>query len=150
MTRTPIHPEDELRAAVADAIGTTAGAHPAHLGVSVIDGTVTLSGEVATYPERMLVERTALRTPGVEAVANDITVRSRGAAPSTTRIACEVADALRHVDGVPPGAVAVAVHHRSVILTGTLAEQSHRAAVEHAVRQVAGVVSTQNLIRTRR
>ncbi|MBN9101003.1 MULTISPECIES: BON domain-containing protein [unclassified Pseudonocardia] len=150
MTRRAARPDDELRAAVADAIGDTVGVHPAHLGVSATDGTVTLSGEVATHPERMLAERTALHTPGVEAVANEVTVRSRGATPSTTRIAREVAAALRDVDGVPPGAVAVAVHHRSVILTGTLAEQPLRAAVEYAVRRVPGVVGIQNLIRTRR
>ncbi|MDT7709600.1 MAG: hypothetical protein QOG20_5207 [Pseudonocardiales bacterium] len=149
MTRTPTYTDDDLRAAVAAAIGDTSGVIPAHVGVSAVDGIVTLTGEVGAYPEGSLVERTALRTPGVVAVANEITVRSRGAASSATRIAREVAAALHHIDGLPPGSVAVAVHHRSVILTGTLATPALRAAVVHVVREVPGVVSVQNLLRTR-
>ena len=50
-----------------------------HLGVEVsAPGVVTLTGTVATYPEKVIAERTAKRVPGVRAVANDIEVQPIG------------------------------------------------------------------------
>ena len=44
------------------------------IGVSVVDGVVTLTGEVSTYAEKLNAERAVERVAGVKAIANDIEV----------------------------------------------------------------------------
>src|SRR3981081_3310550 len=50
----------------------------AHVGVSVKDGVVTLSGHVSSYAEKYAAERTAKRVHGVTAVANELDVKLPG------------------------------------------------------------------------
>jgi osmotically-inducible protein OsmY len=45
------------------------------IGVAADDGTVTLTGFVSTYAEKLAAEGAAKRTYGVKAVANDIQVK---------------------------------------------------------------------------
>ena len=49
-----------------------------HIGVSVKDAVVTLSGHVSSYAEKYAAERAAKRVHGVRAVANDMDVRLPG------------------------------------------------------------------------
>ena len=46
----------------------------ANIGVSADQGAVTLSGHVATYPEKERAEKAAKRVRGVHAVANELEV----------------------------------------------------------------------------
>ena len=48
------------------------------IGVAVIDGVVTLTGEVTTYSEKWKAERTVERVAGVRGVANELEVRLLG------------------------------------------------------------------------
>ncbi|VVD34379.1 BON domain-containing protein [Paraburkholderia dioscoreae] len=45
-----------------------------HIGVSVRDGTVTLTGKVGSYAERSIVRGAAWGAPGVHAVNDDLTI----------------------------------------------------------------------------
>src|SRR4051812_16435392 len=47
----------------------------AHIGVSVKDGVVTLTGHVPSYAEKYAAERAAKRVQGVRAVANELDVK---------------------------------------------------------------------------
>ena len=47
------------------------------IGVSVVDGVVTLTGEVGSYAEKWKAERTVERVSGVRGIANEVEVRSR-------------------------------------------------------------------------
>src|ERR1700704_1211016 len=47
----------------------------AHIGVSVKDGIVTLSGHVPSYAEKYAAEKAAKRVHGVSAVANELDVK---------------------------------------------------------------------------
>jgi osmotically-inducible protein OsmY len=44
--------------------------------VSVIDGVVTLTGEVGSYAEKWKAERTVERVAGVRGIANELQVRT--------------------------------------------------------------------------
>ncbi len=46
-----------------------------HIGVSVKDGIVTLTGHVSSYAEKYAAERAAKRVYGVKAVANELDVK---------------------------------------------------------------------------
>ncbi|MBC7443508.1 MAG: BON domain-containing protein [Ramlibacter sp.] len=78
------------------------GLDPAHIGVSVNDGVVTLAGEVSSHAERIAATEAALRVRGVTAVADDLTVRSTAIAEHTdTEIARAVQNVLSWTAGIP-------------------------------------------------
>ena len=54
----------------------------AHIGVSVNDGIVTLSGHVTSYWEKYAAERAAKRVYGVKAIANEMEVKLPGSKQS--------------------------------------------------------------------
>jgi osmotically-inducible protein OsmY len=67
----------------------------ADIGVSVEAGVVTLRGEVSSNAAKSAAEQVALRTYGVRAVANDLTVRPLAAFERTdTDIALAAVTAL--------------------------------------------------------
>lgn len=53
-TPTSSRSDANRKAAVVDELGWTPAADSTHIGVAVDGGAVTLSGEVATYPDKML------------------------------------------------------------------------------------------------
>jgi len=68
--------------------------NPDAIGVAVTDGAVTLTGHVATYPERLAAARAAERVYGLKAVANDLRVKLSGAPRDDTDIARAIAHVL--------------------------------------------------------
>jgi osmotically-inducible protein OsmY len=115
------------------------------IGVSVVDGVVTLTGEVTSYGEKWKAERAVERVIGVRGIANELTVKT----PSTVTdadIAQSAVDALRAHVLVPDEDVQVRVEHGWVTLTGTVSWDYQRRAAEHAVRNLRGVKGVANTI----
>lgn len=111
----------------------------ARIGVSVANGIVTLSGEVSSYYEKLAAGKAALRTRGVTAIANDITVRHSPDVYSDARLAGDARDALRLNVKVPLDRVDVEVRDHLVSLTGTVDWEYQRRAAQRVVEALHGV-----------
>src|SRR5664279_3943613 len=66
----------ETRDAVAAEPAWAPSVNAADPGAVVVDGAVTLSGEVVTWPDRSLAEIAAIRVRGVTAIADRIAIRA--------------------------------------------------------------------------
>jgi osmotically-inducible protein OsmY len=135
--------DTDLKSAVTQAIAWMPSVNSTHIGVSVTRGVVTLSGEVDSYPERYQAEKAALRVRGVNAVAEEITVRGLAGATDSV-IAREAHEALERAVDVPKDAVKVTVQNHVITLTGDIAWQYQREAAARAVRYLNGVTGIHN------
>jgi osmotically-inducible protein OsmY len=111
------------------------------------DGVVTLSGQVASLPQRYAARRAPLRVWGVTAVADDMVVRDLGASGPTDADLAEAAQQLLTwaVD-VPADTAKAAVHQHAITLSGTVAWQFQREAAARAVMYLRGVTAVTNTI----
>ena len=66
--------DNELKQHVQSALDWEPSVEAADIGVSVDESVVTLRGNVASYAEKLMAERVALRVYGVKALANDLVV----------------------------------------------------------------------------
>jgi osmotically-inducible protein OsmY len=118
----------------------------AHIGVSVEEGAVTLTGHVSSYSEKLAAVRAAERVYGVKAVADEIEVRLPGsAARDDTDIAEAIAQVLRW-NTLVPDTVEAEVRQGYVTLRGEVDWSYQRDAAERAVRDVKGVKGVTSLI----
>ncbi|MET0821999.1 MAG: BON domain-containing protein [Aeromicrobium sp.] len=119
----------------------------ANVGVSVVDGVVTLYGEVGTSDERVEAMRAALRVSGVSVVANELSIRGR---EHLERTDSDIAAAVKHVldwsADLPADGLQVEVHDHVVVLTGAVEWNYQRASIERLVRSLAGVGHLDNRI----
>ena len=105
----------------------------AHIGVSVKDGIVTLSGHVSSYAEKYAAEQAAKRVLGVKAVANELEVKLPGSSELTDEdIAAAAANALKWNLLVPADKIKVTVEQGLGHARGrgemAVPEESRRAA----------------------
>jgi osmotically-inducible protein OsmY len=115
------------------------------IGVSVVDGVVTLTGEVESYGQKWKAERAVERVAGVRGIANELEVHSV-VARTDSDIARAAADALKWNVMVPSDRVKVKVDDGWVRLTGEVNWDYQRRAAERAVRDLPGVRGISNLI----
>ena len=108
----------------------------ADIGVAVHGGVVTLTGEVPSYPEKVVAGKAALRTKGVTAIANDVTVRYNAKLYSDAHLACDARDALRLNALVPRYGVSLEVRNHVIFLSGLVDWEFQRRAAEHAVEHL--------------
>lgn len=137
-----------LEAAVVAQFDRTPGLDPEGIRVAVRNGAVTLTGTVATHPERALAEAAALRVPGVNAVAATLTVTTTGPL-SDSEIAREASEALGRAIGLPPNLVKATVADSWVILTGEVETHYQRDVAERAVRHLTGVSGVHDAVTIR-
>ncbi|HEV2639061.1 MAG TPA: BON domain-containing protein [Actinocrinis sp.] len=149
MTQTLHRSDAELKSAVTDELAWTAGVDNAHIGVAVMDGGVTLSGEVDSYPEKLIAEHAAMRVRGITAVAQEITVRNQWMEMNDTDIAREAREALERAVDVPVGTVNATVHDHILTLTGQVPWQFQREAAGRAVHSLRGVRDIANAVAIR-
>jgi len=117
----------------------------AHIGVTAKDGVVTLTGHVQNYMEKYAAEKAAGRVKGVRAVAEEIEVRlPLHARKNDDEIAVAVVQRLDWNVSVPDEAVKVKVERGWVTLTGQVDWQYQKAAAEHDIRGMLGVVGIAN------
>ena len=135
-----------LQERVLAALEQEPGVDAAQIGVSVLDGVVTLQGVVPTFRQKWLAERAARHLLSVRAVANDLEVAHPDIATGDAAIAQAVANAIEWDDVVPIGRVKATVRHGWVTLSGTTTWRFQRTAAERAAGRVAGVKGVANSI----
>ena len=139
--------DSELQRDVLDELKWEPSVDAAHIGVSVKDGVVTLSGHVSSYAEKFAAERAAKRVLGVRAVANEIDVKLPSSSQRTDEdIAAAAVNALKSNVSVPADKIKVTVSKGWVKLEGEVEWQYQKDAAENAVRYLAGVMGVTNLI----
>ena len=124
----------KLQQRVIDALEFETSVNAAHVGVSVRDGVVTLSGHIESYHEKWAAERVARQVKGVQAVAQEIEVRL----PSDKKvaddeIAARAARILNWDVAVPHHRISVKVEHGIVTLGGEVEWHYQRAEAEYDV-----------------
>lgn len=121
--------------------------HPSAIGVSVINGIVTLSGQVQSFFEKVEAEKAARRVTGVRAVAIDIQV---GISPGNFRTDAEIAEAvlngLKWHAGIREDQIVIKVEDGIVTLHGEVDRAWQKTAVKDMVSKLAGVKNVINLI----
>jgi osmotically-inducible protein OsmY len=139
--------DTELQRDVLDELKWEPSVNAAHVGVTVKDGVVTLTGHVSSYAEKYAAEKAAKRVYGVKAVANELDVKLPGSSQRTDEdIAAACVNALKYNLSVPQDKVKVTVNNGWVTLEGEVEWQYQKTAAEAAVRYLAGVVGITNNI----
>ena len=118
------------------------------VAVSILDGVVTLTGNVPTYAKKVAAQEAAHRIAGVTDVANDIEVRvARG--HLDPEIAHAVRNALEWDLHVPDEDIRSTVADGWVTLEGEVSNLREREDAEEAVLRLKGVVGVSNKITVR-
>jgi osmotically-inducible protein OsmY len=127
-----------------------ASVNAAHIGVSVKDGVVILSGHVSSYAEKYAAEKAAKRVHGVRAVANELDVKLPYSSRRTDEdIARDCVNALKLSVSVPADRIKVTVDSGWVTLEGEVEWQYQKVAAENTVRYLPGVTGVSNNIRVK-
>lgn len=145
MTTTAPTTDLDLQQAVSDELSWTPGIDARQIGVEVRDGVVTLSGVVASYPQKLLADRAVRRLSHVASVMDTITVVDSGPIVSDADLQRESQAALRRAVDVPNQVKAVA-QRGIVTLSGQVEWQHEREAAGRSVRYLKGVTFIHNRI----
>lgn len=123
----------------------------ASIDVRVIDGVVTLTGNVWSYAQKIAAQEAAHRVARVLDVANDIEVKpAEGFIRTDSEIAGAVRNALEWDALVPNELIKSTVSDGLVTLEGQVDYVRERSDAEHAIRRLAGVVGVINKITIRK
>lgn len=118
-----------------------------HIGVTVSDGIVTLSGTVPNYVEKFSAEKAAQRVGGVKAVVENIEVTLPGPHERTDQdIAKTIVSQFKWHSQVPDHLVKVSVEKGWVDLAGEVEWDYQRSAAENAIRGLTGIRGISNKI----
>lgn len=117
------------------------------ISVNVSHGVVTLTGQVASYGEKLAVERAALRVNDVKGVVTNMEV---SVTPAHARTDQEIAEAASLIlawnSTVPRNAVTVIVENGVLTLSGVVDRDFQREAAVKGVRHLLGVIAVENRI----
>lgn len=129
----------DLQTDIQDELAWIPDVNEASIGVAVVNGTVTLSGQVESSAEHIAATKAALRVRGVRALADELTVRPlEGWGASDVDIASDIARALRSTINVPD-TVQATVHSHVVTLTGEVGWQYERRCATSIAENLRGV-----------
>lgn len=130
----------QLQKMVIDELEFEPSVQAAHIGVSVRDGVVTLSGHVESYAEKFAAERAARRIRGVKAIAQELEVQLPFEHKTADdEIAARAVHLLDWDVAIPRGRISVKVEHGIVTLNGAVDWAYQRAEAEYDVRKLTGV-----------
>ena len=136
--------DTQLQKDVMDEIKWEPSTSAAQIGVTAANGVVTLTGTVATYAEKMAVERAAQRVQGVKGIAEEVTVKVTGPHTKTdTEIAAAAVGVLTGNVWVPPD-IQATVDQGWITLKGEVDWEYQRKAAQVAVCFMAGVKGVTN------
>jgi len=129
----------DIRAAVEKELGFDPMVNSAHIAVRNINGDVTLTGTVPSYPQYLAAAAAARRVGGVTRVHNhlEVVLPDRDWRDDV-KLATAANNALAGNVTVPDSVEAIA-QDGNIILTGTVAYGTERAAAEAAVTGLPGV-----------
>jgi len=137
----------ELRGAVEQALDWEPIINDKHIGVSVEDGVVTLTGHVDNYPEKREAEKVAGMVRGVKAVVCELKVALLARYERTDE---EIARAAAHAVAwntlLPKDKIQVWVDKGRVTLEGAVDWNYQRKSADQCVRYLAGVKDVNNHI----
>jgi osmotically-inducible protein OsmY len=137
----------ELKKDVEDELDWDPRVNAAHIGVSVKDSIVTLSGHVPSFAEKYAAERTAKRVYGIKAVADELDVKLPGSALRTDEdVAATCVRVLKDDYQVPDEKIKVVISNGWVTLEGEVDWQYQKDAAGRAVRYLTGVKGLLNNI----
>lgn len=139
--------DSELRDIIEETLDCEPGVNSAHVGVSVANGIVTLAGHVASYTEKLAVERAVARLRGVKGIAEELGVRLPN---ETKRGDDEIAERARKILGwdtaVPDEQITIKVEHGRITLNGRVNHYFQKVAAERDVQKLGGVTGVVNLV----
>ena len=139
--------ELDLKHTVLEELEWEPSVNAAHIGVTVNQDVVTLSGGIGSYAEKLAAERAVKRIAGVKGVANDLEVRPLlPMKRNDTEIAQAAVNALQWDIQVPKDKVTVRVADGWLTLEGRVPYHYQKAAAEDSVRRLLGVRGVANLI----
>jgi len=120
----------------------------AHIGVTVKNGVVTLTGHVPAFAEKYAAEKATKRVYGVKALANELDVKLlEGGRRTDEDIAVACVRALKAHSSVPEDKIRVVVNDGWITMDGEVDWQYQKTAAENAVRYLAGVRGVSNKIK---
>ncbi|WP_454884176.1 BON domain-containing protein [Sphingomonas oryzagri] len=142
--------DGQLQRDVLDELAWEPSVDQAELGVSVVDGVVTLSGFVTSYAEKIAAEKAARRVAGVRAIAEEIKVRfASDRKTGDAEVAKRIADILAWDALVPDDGITIKVEHGWVTLSGMVDWNYQANAAGKAAGKITGVTGIINLIAVR-
>lgn len=142
--------DERLQQWVSDELAFEPRVDAAHIGVSVHNGVVTLSGHVSSYAEKFAAEEAVRRVKGVTAVAQELDVHLPSDKKSDDAEIAERLVRMLHWDVlVPDDRITVKVEHGYVTLGGDVEWQYQRAEAEADARKLSGVKAVINDIHVR-
>ena len=136
----------QLQKDVMDEIKWEPSTTAAKIGVSVANGVVTLNGTVATYAQKMAVERAAQRVEGVKGIAEEITVKLSGPHARTDTEIAEAAVSSLNAHVWVPTDIQATVENGRITLNGQVNFEYQRIAAREAVCSLPGVKGVSNAI----
>ena len=124
--------------------------NPAHIGVIVDKGVVTLTGHVTDYAQKQAAEAAVRRIKGVRAVADELEVRvANHKRTADDEIATRVADLFAWDARIPRDAIRITVHDGWVSLDGEVAWNFQRREAQEQAAKLSGLVGVINNIKVR-
>lgn len=141
------HDDKQLQKSVSAALEWAPDVNSAHIGVTVKDGVITLTGHVNRFAEKVAAERVASRVKGVRAIAEEIEVRYLSQVTTDDEaIATKAVNILSWDTMLPSGRIGVKVEHGWVSLTGEVDWQYQRDLAAKDMHRLNGVMGISNQI----
>ncbi|GGD80190.1 BON domain-containing protein [Emticicia aquatilis] len=139
---------EDLQRDVQNAIKWEPLLHAAEIGVTAIDGVVTLTGTVDSYAKKSEAEEAAKKVSGLKALVEKIEIKfSSTWKKDDADIATEILNALKLNWEIPNEDIVVKVENGWVRLDGEVQWNYQREATKKVVKQLAGVLGVTNDIR---
>ena len=139
--------DQELRTAVTEELQYTPDVDASAVNVLVNDAMVTLSGTVASLPQRLAAKRAAMRIAGVKTVFDKTAVRTpTDPSPNDQEIASAARQILNWAVEVPADSVKAEVRDHKITLSGHVTWDYQRDAAARAVMYIKGVTEVDNTI----
>jgi len=138
--RRVVIPDSELQRTVIDALRWNPGIDARHLGVTVRDGTVTLSGYVKSYIQKQNTAGTVKHIAHVRTVIDDVELKLPDSEKcSDTELADAALELLELNVVVPDDRIGVTVDEGWVVLNGALDWHYQRIAAEDSIKCMVGL-----------
>mgnify|MGYP005615060795 CR=1 FL=1 len=139
---------EDLQRDVQNAIKWEPLLHAAEIGVTAIDGVVTLTGTVDSYAKKSEAEEAAKKVSGLKALVEKIEIKfSSTWKKDDTEIATEILNALKWDWEIPSDDIIVKVENGWVRLDGEVQWNYQREAAKKTIKQLAGVLGVTNDIK---
>lgn len=135
--------DEQIAADVRDALRWDTRLEASNVNVEVLDGIVTLTGNVRFLAETSIAAADAWRVKGVRQVINNLAV-SPSAARTDADIMADVVNALKHDNRVDARSIVVQVAGGVVVLSGVVGSSIELQAAEEAAWYTPGVVAVES------